>query len=83
MTFLYTKNGCPGCAKAREFLASRGEEYKEVIVDNPLLVVGMEKLLKKDRIFVPLLVRANGKDIELSVPIKGADGVFCFIKVAD
>jgi len=80
MTFLYVKNGCPGCIKAREFLVARGEEYREVLVDNPLLEIGIEKLLKNGHILVPLLVRTNGRNAELFVP-GGTNGSFFFAKV--
>ena len=81
MTFLYVKNGCPGCVKAREFLAERKEEYKEVAVDNPIVETGIATVLKKGRVLVPLLVRTNGHMAETFVPAAQADGSFFFVKV--
>ncbi len=81
MTFLYTKDGCPGCDKARELLVSQDERYKEVLVDNPILEVGIKTLLKKDFVLTPLLVRTNGKSAKIFVPAKGSDGSFYFTKV--
>ena len=81
MTFLYVKDGCLGCAKAREYLAVKGEEYKEVEVDNPVVRVGIQTLLRKDRTLVPLLVRENGGIAELFAPARGPDGTFTFMKV--
>lgn len=81
MTFLYTKNGCPGCDKAREFLMTKGELYKEVVVDNPLLEAGIAATLGKGRILVPLLVRTSGQSAELFAPAAGLNGRFSFLKV--
>jgi len=81
MNYLYVKDGCPGCKKAKEFLMAGNEEYKEVAVDNPILEIGINTLLGKPHILVPLLVRTDGSKAEVFAPAVGPEGSFSFMRI--
>lgn len=54
--FLYKLEGCDACDKARELLESQGHTIREIMIDNPLLMIGVQLLFKDSRVHAPVVV---------------------------
>jgi glutaredoxin len=53
--YLYKLKGCTACEKAREYLVSQGYTPLEVIIDNPLLEIGIQMLFKDGKVHAPVV----------------------------
>lgn len=57
MVYLYSLEGCNACAWLEENLSSTGTEFKKVMIDSPLLELGVQVLFKDGKVHAPVLVR--------------------------
>jgi glutaredoxin 2 len=56
MQILYTLPNCPHCEEARAKM--NGDQWREVVIDNPLLEVGFRAMIGK--VMAPVLVKEDG-----------------------
>jgi glutaredoxin len=73
---LYTLPQCAHCDTARTLLAELNLPYREIVIDNPVLEVGMKTALGK--VLAPVLLQPNG-DFHFLVEI--APSVYRFVRL--
>ena len=55
--YLYKQSGCDACRLAKDLLESQGyTQIVEVLVDNPILEIGMKMLFNDKQIHTPVVV---------------------------
>ena len=76
MQYLYTLANCANCDKAKESLAEKKQEYREVVIDNPVLEYGLRSLV--GRVMAPVLLKEDGN---LYFLVEQEDGKVAFLKL--
>ena len=68
---LYVLPECGGCNKARRSLNNKGISYTEIVIDNPIVELGVKQLFK-GKIYAPFLLKPeeglfvfSGKESEI------------------
>lgn len=79
MTFLYTQEGCRTCTLVKA--AMHGQLYHEVVLDNPLLDLGIRTAIEKPMAAVPLLVNVENGLEEIFYAGVDEKGVLTLLKV--
>jgi len=54
--FLYKLEECDACAKAKLLLEAQGYTIQEIVIDNPLLEIGIQMLFKDGQVHAPVIV---------------------------
>ena len=57
--FLYKLEECAACAKAKQLLESQGHTVQEIMIDNPLLEMGIQMLFNDKQVHAPIAVIPN------------------------
>lgn len=58
MQYLYTLPECGECENARRLLGQ--EDYTEILINNPLLSLGVQQFFQDGKPHAPLLVKPDG-----------------------
>lgn len=56
-TLVYTLPGCDACERAKAYLAGIAEPYREILIDNPLIELGVRSLFKDRQLHAPVVLR--------------------------
>ena len=54
--FLYKLEECDACAKAKKLLEAQGHTIREILIDNPLLELGIQMLFNDNMVQAPVIV---------------------------